>query len=74
MAIPNGIRLRHLDAFLAVCEKGTISGAAKARHISQPALSKTIGELEKLLNATLFNRAEDKPFRPLKGKSSSAMR
>ncbi len=56
MAIPNGIRLRHLDAFLAVCEKGTISGAAKARHISQPALSKTIGELEKLLNATLFNR------------------
>jgi LysR family pca operon transcriptional activator len=56
MAIPNGIRLRHLEAFLAVCEGGTISGAAKVRHISQPALSKTIGELEKLLDVTLFNR------------------
>lgn len=57
MDIPNGMKLRHLEAFLAVSQNGNISAAARARHVSQPALSKTITELEALLGTTLFDRA-----------------
>lgn len=56
MNIPSGLKLRHLAAFLAVAQNGTISAAARARNVSQPALSKTIAELETLLGATLFER------------------
>lgn len=56
MIIPSGIKLRHLEAFLAVADDGTISGAARKRNISQPALSKTITELERVLGVTLFDR------------------
>lgn len=56
MNIPRGIRLRQLDAFLAVAEEGTISGAARLRNVSQPALSKTISDLERHLGTTLFER------------------
>ncbi len=51
------MKLRHLEAFLAVSQNGNISAAARARNVSQPALSKTITELELLLNAKLFDRA-----------------
>lgn len=57
MVLPNGMKLRHLEAFLAVAQHGTISAAARARHVSQPALSKTIAELELLLGTTLFDRS-----------------
>lgn len=50
------MKLRHLQAFLAVAQGGTISAAARARNVSQPALSKTIAELEALLGARLFER------------------
>ncbi|WP_417278040.1 LysR substrate-binding domain-containing protein [Celeribacter sp.] len=56
MDIPNGMKLRHLEAFLAVAEAGTISAAARARNVSQPALSKTIAELEAQLGTELFTR------------------
>ncbi len=56
MSIPSGIKLRHLEAFIAVTEDGTISGAARKRNISQPALSKTITELERILGVVLFDR------------------
>lgn len=56
MNIPNGIKLRHLEAFLAVAEAATISAAARARNVSQPALSKTISELETMLGTALFTR------------------
>jgi len=57
MSIPNGMKLRHLEAFLAVSQNGNISAAARARNVSQPALSKTITELETLLGSQLFERA-----------------
>nr|WP_319249873.1 LysR substrate-binding domain-containing protein [uncultured Celeribacter sp.] len=56
MNIPNGLKLRHLEAFLAVAKAGTITAAARARNVSQPALSKTIAELEIQLGAPLFTR------------------
>ncbi|MDV6227290.1 LysR substrate-binding domain-containing protein [Nitratireductor aquimarinus] len=56
MNMLNGLKLRHLEAFLAVSQSGTISAAARARNVSQPALSKTIGELEALLGTPLLER------------------
>ena len=50
------MKLRHVEAFLGVARDGTISAAARARHVSQPALSKTIAELETLVGAQLFER------------------
>ncbi|WP_368411558.1 LysR substrate-binding domain-containing protein [Celeribacter halophilus] len=56
MSILSGIKLRHIEAFLAVAEAGTISAAARSRNVSQPALSKTISELETQVGTTLFIR------------------
>lgn len=42
--------------FLVVAESKSISAAALSMHISQPALSSDIGELEKKLNTKLFFR------------------
>lgn len=48
---------RILRYFLVVAKKGTISGAARELHISQPTLSRQIQQLESQLNTPLFNRA-----------------
>ncbi len=57
MTIPTGLKLRHLEAFLDVVRYGNISAAARARNVSQPALSKTISDLEALMGVALFDRA-----------------
>lgn len=51
------LRLRHLHCFLEVARRGSLSAAAEALHVSQPAASKTIRELEDLLGAQLFDRS-----------------
>lgn len=38
--------IRRLKTFLAVCETGSLSRAAERMHISQPALTRRIQELE----------------------------
>lgn len=43
------IRLRHLHTFVAVAQQGTLGRAAETLNLSQPALSKTLNELEQLL-------------------------
>ncbi|HEY2925910.1 pca operon transcription factor PcaQ [Piscinibacter sp.] len=50
------IRLRHLQCFLAVAQLGNLRRAAQALAITQPAVTKTINELEDLLGAALFVR------------------
>src|SRR5581483_4475158 len=40
------VELRHLRALAAIGDEGTITGAAVALHISQPALSRTLEQLE----------------------------
>jgi LysR family transcriptional regulator of abg operon len=51
------MKMRHIQAFLAVVEAGGIRAAAKRLGISQPALSKTIQELETSLGAPLVTRS-----------------
>lgn len=50
------IRLRHLHTFVAVAQQGTLGRAAETLNLSQPALSKTLNELEQLTGTRLFNR------------------
>jgi DNA-binding transcriptional LysR family regulator len=50
-------RLAAMDAFVRVVEAGSFSGAAKQLHVGQPAVSKTIAELEKRLGARLLLRS-----------------
>ena len=46
--------LRHLKVFVAVCENGSVTKAADALHMVQPAVSTTIAELEKYLEEPDF--------------------
>jgi LysR family transcriptional regulator, pca operon transcriptional activator len=50
------IRLRHLQCFLAVAQFGNLRRAAQALSITQPAVTKTLNELEALLARPLFLR------------------
>ncbi|EBU5044015.1 LysR family transcriptional regulator [Salmonella enterica subsp. enterica] len=50
------IRLRHLHTFVAVAQQGTLGSAAETLNLSQPALSKTLNELEQLTGTRLFER------------------
>ena len=49
--------VRQLEAFRATMVAGTVSGAAVLLGVSQPAVSRLIGRLEKELNLTLFDRS-----------------
>ncbi|MEU1377735.1 LysR family transcriptional regulator [Streptomyces triculaminicus] len=51
------IELRHLRAFLAIAEAGTITRAAARLHLTQPALSRTLRQLEDHLGARLVDRS-----------------
>lgn len=56
------IKLRHLTCFLEVARLGSVVNAAEALHVSQPAVSRTIQELEQLLGANLFDRSRRNLF------------
>lgn len=50
------MELRLLGYFVAICEHGTIHGAAEALHVAQPSLSRQIRGLEQSLGFSLFER------------------
>ncbi|KOT55013.1 MULTISPECIES: LysR family transcriptional regulator [Streptomyces] len=50
------VELRHLRALAAIGDEGTITGAAAALHVSQPALSRTLEQLESRLGTSLVER------------------
>jgi LysR family pca operon transcriptional activator len=56
--IDTRIKFRHLVCFLEVARRGSLARACDQLAISQPALSKTLKELETLLDATLFDRGK----------------
>lgn len=47
---------RHLQAALEVARRGSLSAAARAVHLSQPALSQAVAALEQHFGASLFRR------------------
>jgi len=47
---------QHLQAFVAIAQSGSFSGAAERLHLTQPAVSKRIALLEEQIKAKLFDR------------------
>jgi LysR family transcriptional regulator, pca operon transcriptional activator len=82
MADSRNIKFRHLQCFLAVAESGSLQKAADRLAITQPAVSKTLKELEALLAVKLFERgrrgavltADGSAFLRHAGASVSALR
>src|SRR3954465_5847640 len=56
---PFDLNLRHLRAISAVVVHGTLSGAAQAVSLSQPALTQGLTKLERQLGTQLFERRAD---------------
>lgn len=54
--MPASIKLHQLRAFVDVARYGSIRAASRAAGLSQPALTKSIKELEEVLGARLFIR------------------
>ncbi|MBK1795890.1 pca operon transcription factor PcaQ [Devosia sp. WQ 349] len=52
------IKIRHLVCFLEVVRLRSIVGAAEALNISQPAVTKTVQDLEEILGEALFDRSK----------------
>jgi LysR family transcriptional regulator, cyn operon transcriptional activator len=55
--MPSDPDLRQLRAFAAIHDTGSVSAAARKVHLTQPALSRRISELESTLGVRLFHRA-----------------
>lgn len=51
------IEIRHLRAFVAVAEELNFRRASERLHLAQPALSRTIRDMESLMGVTLFERS-----------------
>ncbi|MCW2839505.1 MAG: hypothetical protein JWR55_988 [Aeromicrobium sp.] len=57
-ASPGGVEVRHLLAFIAVAEHLSFTRAAVDLCVTQPSLSRTIAQLERLVNASLLLRTK----------------
>ena len=55
--IDRRIKFRHLTCFMEVARRRSVVAAAEALSITQPAVSKTIRELEEALGVSLFDRS-----------------
>lgn len=51
------VELRHLRAFLAIAAQGSVTRAAASLHVTQPALTRTLRQLETQLGVRLVDRS-----------------
>lgn len=51
------IKFRHLDAFSAIARSGSFKAAAEQLNLTQPAISKTLKELEDILGVIVMKRS-----------------
>lgn len=51
------VELRHLRAFLAIADERNLTRAAGRLHVTQPALSRTLAQLERLVGVRLVDRS-----------------
>ncbi|MCT7376645.1 LysR family transcriptional regulator [Chelativorans salis] len=58
MIVKNRVRIRQLRVFLEVARQGGVVRAAEALHLTQSAVSRTIGELERVVGLPLFDRSQ----------------
>lgn len=63
-----GISLRQLEVFANIAATGTVRAAAERLHVTQPAISMALAELERQLSTTLFNRERGRLYLSLHGK------
>ncbi|ODM47195.1 pca operon transcription factor PcaQ [Ruegeria sp. PBVC088] len=76
------IKLRHLETVTAIARQGSLKGACAELNLTQPALSKTLKELEEILGAALMTRdrggvrltPEGEVFLEFAGQSLAALR
>src|SRR3546814_10555203 len=54
--LPRHLKMRSLRVLLAVAERGSFRKAAQFLHITQPAITSTIADLEQTLGVSLFDR------------------
>ncbi|MGN6495747.1 MAG: helix-turn-helix domain-containing protein, partial [Tsuneonella sp.] len=57
MTAPRPPNIRHLAAVAATVRHGTVTAAAKAINLTQPALTQAIARVEAELDCTLFERS-----------------
>lgn len=50
------IKLRHIESFVEIVRQKSLKAAAERLFLTQPAISKTLRELEEMLGATLLSR------------------
>ena len=65
-----GITLRQLDVFVAVARAGSVRAAAAQLHLSQPALSMALAELESQLGSELFERRRGRLYLGDRGRAA----
>jgi LysR family pca operon transcriptional activator len=56
------IKFRHLDAFSAIARAGSFKAAAEQLNLTQPAISKTLKELESILGVIVMERSRSGVF------------
>ena len=65
-----GISLRQLEVFVAVAREGSVRAAAEHLHLSQPALSMALAELESQLGVDLFDRKRGRLYLGERGRDA----